>query len=44
MLTGDITPDQEKELIARAKELLESKTGEYPVMRNYLDAWNETTE
>ena len=44
VLTGDITPDQEAELIARAKELLESKTGEYPVLRNYLDAWNETTE
>ena len=33
--------DQEAELVARAKELLESKSGEFPVLRRYLDSWSE---
>ena len=39
ILTGDITPDQEAELIAKAKELLESKTEEFPVLEQYLESW-----
>jgi predicted PolB exonuclease-like 3'-5' exonuclease len=41
ILTGDIGPEQEAELVARAKELLESKTAEFPVLRRYLDNWTE---
>ena len=41
VLTGDIGPDQEAELVARAKELLEAKAAEFPVLRTYLDHWTE---
>src|SRR5438067_1795506 len=41
ILTGDIGPDQEAELVARAKELLEAKSSEFPVLRRYLDNWTE---
>jgi 3'-5' exonuclease len=41
ILTGDITAEQEKELIAKAKELLESKTGEFPILHKYLECWTE---
>ena len=37
ILTGDINPEQEEELRAKAKELLESKTEEFPVLEQYLD-------
>ena len=36
ILTGDITPEQEAELIAKAKELLQSKQDEFPVLGKYL--------
>jgi predicted PolB exonuclease-like 3'-5' exonuclease len=39
VLTGDIAPEREEELVARARELLEAKVGEFPVLRKYLDAW-----
>jgi 3'-5' exonuclease len=41
ILTGDISQEQETELIAKAKELLESKTAEFPILRHYLDKWTE---
>ena len=41
ILTGDINIDQETELVAKARELLESKAGEFPVLRRYLDNWTE---
>lgn len=41
VLTGDITPDQEKELIVRAKEVLGSKAGEFEVLNQYLATWND---
>jgi predicted PolB exonuclease-like 3'-5' exonuclease len=41
VFTGDVSPDQEAELVAKARELLESKTGEFPVLRRYLDNWTE---
>ncbi len=41
ILTGDINLDQERELIAKAKELLRAKTAEFPVLRKYLDNWTE---
>ena len=39
ILTGDISPDQEKELVAKSREMLEAKTEEFPVLRRYLEAW-----
>jgi 3'-5' exonuclease len=39
ILTGDITPDQEKDLVAKAKELLASKTEELPIVGKYLEGW-----
>lgn len=41
VLTGDIGPDQEAELVAKAKDLLEAKTPEFPVLRRYLDHWTD---
>ena len=41
ILTGDISPEQEVELIAKAKEFLESKVAEFPILRRYLDNWVE---
>jgi 3'-5' exonuclease len=41
VLTGDIGPDQEGELVTRAKELLGAKAAEFPVLRTYLDHWTE---
>jgi predicted PolB exonuclease-like 3'-5' exonuclease len=41
IFTGDIGPDQEADLVARARDLLESKTAEFPVLRRYLDNWTE---
>ena len=41
VFTGDIGPDQEAELVANARDLLESKTAEFPVLRRYLDTWTE---
>jgi hypothetical protein len=39
ILTGDLSQEQETELVGKARELLESKTGEFPVLRKYLDNW-----
>jgi hypothetical protein len=41
ILTGDLNPDQEAELVAGAKALLESKAAEFPVLRKYLANWTE---
>jgi len=41
ILTGDITPEGERELVAKAKELLETKTEEFRVLERYLNSWNE---
>jgi predicted PolB exonuclease-like 3'-5' exonuclease len=41
ILTGDINPEQEAELVAKAKELLESKSAEFPVLRHYIEKWTE---
>ena len=32
---------QEAELVAKAKEMLAAKTGEFPVLRHYLDNWTD---
>jgi predicted PolB exonuclease-like 3'-5' exonuclease len=39
VLTGEMTLDNEKMLVARARAWLEGKTGEIPALRQYLDNW-----
>ena len=39
VFTGDLLPEQEEELVANARALLEAKAAEYPVLRKYLDGW-----
>ena len=41
VLTGDISPEHEGELVAKAKEFLGAKAAEFPVLRQYLDRWTE---
>lgn len=41
ILTGDLNTEQEAELIGKAKDLLEAKTPEFPVLRHYLDNWTD---
>jgi 3'-5' exonuclease len=41
ILTGDINLEQEAELIVKAKEFLDSKTAEFPILRRYIDNWTE---
>jgi predicted PolB exonuclease-like 3'-5' exonuclease len=41
VLTGDISVEREAELVASAKELLETKAGEFPILRQYLDHWGD---
>ena len=41
VFTGDIGPDQEAGLVGNAKELLESKAAEFPILRRYLAKWTE---
>jgi predicted PolB exonuclease-like 3'-5' exonuclease len=41
VVTGEITTDQEQELVKTARDYLEGKTGEIPALRAYLDAWSE---
>jgi predicted PolB exonuclease-like 3'-5' exonuclease len=39
VLTGDLSLDQEQDLVRRAREFLESKATEMPALRQYLDNW-----
>jgi 3'-5' exonuclease len=41
ILTGDINQEQESELIARAREFLESRIADFPILRQYLDNWTD---
>jgi predicted PolB exonuclease-like 3'-5' exonuclease len=41
ILTGDISPDQEAELTAKARQFLEGKADEHPVLRRYLASWTD---
>ncbi|HSQ55486.1 MAG TPA: ribonuclease H-like domain-containing protein [Gemmata sp.] len=41
ILTGDINLDQEAELIAKARELLQTKVEEFPILQQYLHNWSE---
>jgi predicted PolB exonuclease-like 3'-5' exonuclease len=41
ILTGDINPEQENELIAKAKEFLESKIADFPILSRYMENWTE---
>ena len=41
ILTGDINQEQESDLIARAREFLESRIADFPILRQYLDNWTD---
>lgn len=41
ILTGDITPEQEAELVARAKKTLAAQTRDLPALKHYLDHWTD---
>ncbi len=41
VLTGELTLDNEKMLVAKGRAWLESKTGELPALKQYLDNWTE---
>jgi len=41
VLTGELTTDKEKMLVAEARAWLEAKAGETPAIKQYLDNWVE---
>jgi predicted PolB exonuclease-like 3'-5' exonuclease len=41
ILTGDITPEQEVELVAKAKATLVTQMRELPALKHYLDKWSD---
>jgi 3'-5' exonuclease len=41
ILTGDITPEQEAELVAKAKKTLAGQTQDLPAVKQYLDHWTD---
>lgn len=41
VLTGELSLDQEVELVANARQFLESKSAEFPILRRYIDQWND---
>jgi predicted PolB exonuclease-like 3'-5' exonuclease len=41
VLTGELTPEQETELVARARAFLRAKSADVPVLTRYLANWGE---
>lgn len=41
ILTGDISPEQEAELVAKAKATLVAQTRDLPALKQYLDKWTD---
>jgi predicted PolB exonuclease-like 3'-5' exonuclease len=41
ILTGDITPEQETDLVAKAKKTLAAQTRDLPALAQYLDNWTD---
>jgi predicted PolB exonuclease-like 3'-5' exonuclease len=41
ILTGDISPDQEAELVEKAKKTLAAQTKDQPALKHYLDHWTD---
>ena len=39
VLTGEVTPEQEAELVTRAKKTLAAQTNDLPALKRYLDNW-----
>ena len=39
VMTGDLNPDQEQELVQKARDFLEQKSLELPALRSYLANW-----
>jgi predicted PolB exonuclease-like 3'-5' exonuclease len=42
VLTGELTPEQEAELVAGARELLSAKSADVPALARYLANWSES--
>jgi predicted PolB exonuclease-like 3'-5' exonuclease len=40
VLTGDLEPEEEGKLVAEAREYLAGQLEEFPVLKDYLEAWN----
>jgi predicted PolB exonuclease-like 3'-5' exonuclease len=40
VMTGDLTEDEEQDLVQRAREWLTAKTTELPALQRYLDKWS----
>jgi hypothetical protein len=41
VMTGDLDRDQEAALVVKAKDFLDTKAGEFPVLRRYLESWSD---
>jgi 3'-5' exonuclease len=41
VLTGDVSADQEAELIEKAKTTLAAQTRDLPALKHYLDNWTD---
>jgi 3'-5' exonuclease len=41
ILTGDVTPEQEAELVEKAKKTLAAQTRDLPGLKQYLDNWTD---
>lgn len=41
ILTGDVTPEQEAELVEKAKTTLAAQTRDLPALKHYLDHWTD---
>jgi predicted PolB exonuclease-like 3'-5' exonuclease len=41
VLTGDVTPEQEAELVTRAKKTIAAQANEMPALTQYLENWTE---
>ena len=41
ILTGDVTPEQEAELVAKARKTLAAQTRDLPALKHYLDHWTD---
>lgn len=41
ILTGDVTPEQEADLAAKAKKTLAAQTRDLPALQQYLDNWTD---
>jgi hypothetical protein len=41
IMTGDLTPEQELEIVGHAREFLQSKMNDLPALTQYLQNWED---